>query len=211
MAQSAYASAEASEIQRLKALIPSSLASQIVIVRSTKVNPVLISTEKVGNNRFAVEIDLMQWQQFDLNERDLLFWHEVARVQNGTVKQLPWELAIFGTALAISLMEVVTQNLLLLSVALVVVGLSGNQLYQRNRGERSLREATLADQGAISFALKFGYSFAEANANLSSALTKLSRQASQKTLANKYQTRLRVLEIFASKSQKRPDYYATIY
>lgn len=188
-----------SELQRLETLLPAELHSLVVLTRSTKVNPALIATEKVGKKRFAIQIDLVHWQQLSTNHRDLLFWHEVSRIHNKTVSQFSREKVVMSTGLFFSLVEVISQNILSLSVALVATGLAGYQLYQRNRGERSLREATAADRNAIALAIQFGYSFSQACSSLHAALKILAKRTSQKSLWRKYQVRLRVLEIFAAK------------
>ncbi len=94
MTVSALALTEQSEIQRLKTLLPDELKSQVAIVRTVEVNPLLIRTEKVGKNRSAIQIDLIQWQELNVDQRNLLFWHEVARVQNQTVSRFPWETVV---------------------------------------------------------------------------------------------------------------------
>ncbi len=104
-----------SEIKRLKTLLPPELRSQVIIVRTTKVNSALISARKTGNDRFAVQIDLMRWQQMNLNQRDLLFWHEIAQIKNRTVNQSPNDLIILGLGLCALLVELVVPNLLLLA------------------------------------------------------------------------------------------------
>lgn len=190
---------EVREIQRLEALLPAELMSSVTVRRSTHVDPVCIATEKVDQQRFAIQIDFIRWQQFSISQRDLLFWHEVARIQTKTIPYFAWEFAVMGTALFVSLIEVVSQNLLSFAIALVVTGLAGNQLYQRNRGERSLREATAADRQAIDLAVQAGYSSSDACRALQDALKVLSKQTPQKSRWKKYQVRLRVLEIFAAK------------
>ena len=147
-----------------------------------------------------MQIDLMRWQELNSDQRDLLFWHEVARIQNRTVA-LQWERTVLIIGLLISLTELLSQNLLSLSVSLAVALLAGYQLYQRNQGERSLREATLADQSALNLAVQFGYSLSQAYSSLHNALKTLSSQTSQKSLWRKYQVRLQVLEICAEKKR----------
>lgn len=197
MTQFADVSAENTEIQRLKVLIPSKLRSQVVVARSSRARPKLITSEKLDKQRSAIAIDLIQWEQLPANQRDLLFWHEIARIQNDTVGRFPWEWSVFTAAIGMALTEVAAQNLLFLAIALVVAGLSGNQLYQRNRGERALREATTADQGAIFLALQSGYSFAEATLSLRQAIQQLGRQAVRRA-KTQYKVRLQVLEIFVA-------------
>jgi hypothetical protein len=190
------------ELWRLSNLLPDDLRSQVVIVQSKKVAPSLITTEKVGRNQFSIQIDLIHWQQLNVGQRDLLFWHEAARIQNKTIKKLQWEMPVIGVGLSISLMEVMSHNLFSLSVALLVTGLASYQLYQRNRGERSLREATAADRLAIALAIQSGYSVEQAYSSLQDALNLLAKQTSKKSRWKKYQVRLRVLEILAVKDKK---------
>ena len=194
-------SIETRETQRLEALIPFELRSRLVITQAARVNPALVATE-IGKRQFAIGIDFIRWQQLSVNQRDLLFWHEVSRIQNKNIIRFPWEMVVMGTGLSVSLIEVVSQNVLSLSFALVATVLAGHQLYQRHRGERSLREATAADRGAINLAVQSGYSFAKACSSLQDALKFLTRQPSQKSLWKKYQVRLRALEIFVEKDRK---------
>ncbi len=190
------------ELWRLSNLLPDDLRSQVVIVQSKKVDPSLITTEKVDKNQFSIQIDLIHWQQLNVDQRDLLFWHEAARIQNKTIKKFLWEMPVIGIGLSISLMEVMSQNLFSLSVALFVTGIASYQLYQRNKGERSLREATAADRLAIALAIQSGYSVEQAYSSLQDALNLLAKQTSKKSRWKKYQVRLRVLEILAAKDQK---------
>lgn len=185
------------ELQRLVELLPEGLQSRVTVVqaRSSKTNQALIATEKIGKNRFSIAIDSAHWQQFSVDQRNLLFWHEASKVLNKTVKRFEWEMAVMGAGLSVSLMEIMGQNLLSLSVSLAVTGLAGYQLYQRKWGEHSLRGITAADQGAIDLALQFDYSFLQASSSLQSALEILSKKASQRSLWKKYQVRLSVLEM----------------
>jgi len=181
--------------------VPDKLQSQVAIVRSTEVKPPVITTEKVGRDRYAIQLDLVHWELLPVAQRDLLLWHEVARIQSGTVKSFPWELVVFSSGWGLSLIELVSQNLLLFAIALVVTGLAGNQLYQRNRGERALREATAADQGAIVLATRFGYPLATAYFALQNALTFLSQKTKKFSLKKSYEARLQVLAISAREHQ----------
>jgi Protein of unknown function (DUF3318) len=190
------------ELWRLSNLLPDGLRSQVIIVQSQKVSPSLITTEKVGKNQFSIQIDLISWQQLDVGQRDLLLWYETARIQNKTIKKFLWEMPAIAAGLSISLMEVMSQNLFSLSIALFMTGVASYQLYQRNQGERSLREATAADRRAIALAMQHGYSVEQAYRSLQDALNLLAKQTSKKSRWKKYQVRLRVLEILAVKDKK---------
>ena len=196
-------SIEQTEIQRLKTLLPDALKSQIAIVRTTEVKPALIRSEKVGQNRCAIQIDLVRWEQLGIDHRNLLFWYEVARVKNRTVAQFPWEAVILGAGLGASLLELVSQNIVLFPIALTIAGLSGYQLYQRNRGENSLKEATVADRGAISLATQFGYPLSQAYSSLASGLRVLMAETSKKSQKFRYKVRLQVLDMSLEPNQPR--------
>lgn len=188
------------EFQRLQSLLPVELQPEVAIVRAKKAKPALISTKKVNTRRFTIQIDLTWWQELNSQQRDLLFWHEVARIQNRTVV-IQWERTVLIVGLLASLTELVSENLLSLSVSLAVALLAGYQVYQRSQGERSLREATLADQKALNLAVQFGYSLSQAYNSLHDALQTLSNQTSQKSLWRKYRVRLQVLEICAERKR----------
>jgi hypothetical protein len=194
---------EISEIQRLDELLPLELRSQVAITQSPEIDPPLISTVRINKHQFEIQIDFVCWYEIKPDQRNLLFWHEIARIQHRAIPRSTWEIPIMATGLAFSLIEIFAHNLISLSVALVVTGLSGNQLYQRNRGERSLREAVTCDRTAIYLAIQSGYSFSAAIDSLYDALKVLGRKTSQKSRWKKYQVRLRALEILASSQEKR--------
>jgi hypothetical protein len=194
----ASVSDELCETRRLQALLPPEWRSRITIGRSTKANAALISARKIERNQFAIHIDLERWQQFSSDQRDLLFWHEVSRIQAKTITRLTWEPIVMSVGLSVACKELVSQSLLSFSIGLAITGLAGYQLYQRKRGEQSLREATAADQRAIEMAVEAGYSVSEAYSSLHHALRLLARQATRKSRWKTYQVRLRVLEILAA-------------
>jgi hypothetical protein len=194
--------AEIVELQRLTHLLQIDLQSRISIVRSTEINPSLIATERTKKHRFAIQIDCIRWQKLNANQQDLLFWHEVARIQSKTVPRFGWELPVMAVGLGFALIEVSSQNVISLTAALVAVALAGHQLYQRNRGERSLREVVAADRKAIHFATESGYSFSDASMSLYGALKLLAKSAQQSDW-QRYQVRLRALEILATEREKR--------
>lgn len=204
MAPIADGSAEVSELQRLTHLVPIQIRSRVSVVRSTDIHPPLISTERSQKHRFAIQIDCIRWQRLNPNQKDLLFWHEVARIQSKTVPYWGWELPVMGVGLTLALLEISSQNVISLSAALVAVLLAGYQLYQRNRGERSLREAVSADRQAIYLATVSGYSFSEALRSLYTGLKVLAKSAQQSNW-QKYQVRLRALEILATEREKLED------
>jgi hypothetical protein len=79
------ARAEMSELRRLKTLLPPELQSWVMVEGTTEVNPPLLRTEEIGRDEVEIQIDLVKWEQLALDQRNLLFWHEVARIQNDTI------------------------------------------------------------------------------------------------------------------------------
>jgi Protein of unknown function (DUF3318) len=186
--------AEIQEIQRLEFLLPIELRSRITFARSSQSNSAVIATEKVDRNQFLIQIDWLQWHQLSLNQRDLLLLHEASRIQTDSIVHFSWEPIVMITGLSVAWIEIVSQNFLSLSFALVAIGLAGNQLYQRQRGERSLRTAARADQNAIALAIQSGYSASEAHRSLQEALRVLMRKTPQNARWRKYSVRLSVLD-----------------
>lgn len=190
---------ESPEIERLQKLLPPQLQNRVMLQGTAEIKPPLIKCEKVSRQgQFQIQIDLICWETIPIDQRNLLFWHEVARIQNKTIHKNNWEIAFIAMGLCGSLVEVGTQNILLLSLALTVSGLAGYQLYQRNLGERSLKEATKADQEAIALAIHFGYTLPKAYKSLSKALKTLISQTSKKWLQAHYKARLQVLKVMGN-------------
>jgi len=193
---------EISEFQRLKTLLPKELRGWVTVKEMPEVNPPLIKCRKVSRVRVEIQLDLIRWEQMSMQERDLLFWHEVARIQNNTVRKDTWEIAVLAIGLGGAVVEIWAQNILLLSSALLLSGMVGYHLYQRNSGERSLREATAADKDAIALATRFGYTLPQAYISLGRALKALIAQTPKQRLRAKYEARLQVLKVGAVKAKK---------
>lgn len=187
---------ESPEIKRLQKLLPPQLQNRVMLQGTAEIKPPLIKCEKVTRQgKFQIQIDLICWETIPIDQRNLLFWHEVARIQNKTIHKNNWEIAFIVIGLCSALVEVGTQNILLLSLGLTMSGLAGYQLYQRNLGERSLKDATQADQEAIALAIHFGYTLPKAYKSLSKALKTLISQTSKKWLQAHYKARLQVLKV----------------
>ncbi len=197
MVTSTHDLSDENELQRLQMLLPDELSYCVDLARSTAVNAAMIHTQRLGKHRFSIQLDLIRWQLLTLDQRNLLFWHEVARIQNRAIARNQSDFILLGAGLGTALIDTALQNVLLLSGSLLVAGLAAYQLYQRNRGERSLKQATAADQFAIAIAMQFGYTFSRAYHSLYNALTTLTEQASHHTQQIRYAARQNVLEIFA--------------
>jgi Protein of unknown function (DUF3318) len=187
------------EISRLKNSLPIGWHNRVSILDiSGKENqwdkPSLITTNKKTNNYFLIVIDFRRWQYFDEDARNLLWWHEVALIQQHSIENDRSVIITGATGLVLATSQLISQDIVMLSVGLTIAGLSIFQLYQNRRGERYLRQITQADQGAISIAKQFGYSTSAASTILHSTLKILAAQSTGQA-TNVYHTRLQVLDI----------------
>lgn len=197
------ARAEMSELRRLKSLLPPELQSWVTVEGTTEVNPPLMRTEEIGKDQVEIQIDLAKWDQLALDQRNLLFWHEVARIQNDTITRDGWEMAALAIGLGGAVGELWVQDGLLLVLALALCGVSGFRLYQKNNGERTIREAIEADEKAIALATRFGYSLPNAYKSLGSALKTLIEMTPGKRQRNRYENRLQALKRSAAKAKAK--------
>ncbi|HAT15224.1 MAG TPA: hypothetical protein DCS91_18085 [Microcoleaceae bacterium UBA11344] len=197
------ARAEMSEIRRLKNILPPELQSWVTVEKTIEVNPTLIRSEEIGKDQVEVQIDLIRWEQLAMDQRNLLFWHEVARIQNDTIPRDGWEMAALAIGLGGAVGELWVQDGLLLVLALSLCGISGWRLYQKNNGEKSLKEAVDADEKALALATRFGYTLPNAYKSLGSALKTLIEQTSKKQQRAKYEARLQALKRNAAKAKAK--------
>lgn len=197
------ARAEMSEIRRLKNILPPELQSWVTVEKTIEVNPTLIRSEEIGKDQVEIQIDLIRWEQLAMDQRNLLFWHEVARIQNDTIPRDGWEMAALAIGLGGAVGELWVQDGLLLVLALALCGVSGWRLYQKNNGDKSLKEAIDADEKALTLATRFGYTLPNAYKSLGSALKTLIEQTSKKTQRAKYEARLQALKRNAAKAKAK--------
>ncbi len=197
------AKAEMAELRRLKGLLPPELQSWVTVEKTTEINPPLIRSEEIGKDQVEIQVDLIRWEQLAMDQRNLLFWHEVARVQNDTITREGWEMAALAIGLGGAVGELWVQDVLLLLLALGLCGAAGWRLYQKNNGERVFREATEADDKAIALATRFGYSIPNAYKSLASALKTLIDQTPGRRLRSRYEARLQALKRSAAKAKSK--------
>ena len=197
------AKAEMSELRRLKGLLPPELQSWVTVEGTTEVNPPLIRCEEIGKDQVEVQIDLVKWDTMAMDQRNLLFWHEVARIQNDTIPKDGWEMAALAIGLGGAVGELWVQDGLLLLLALALCGVSGWRLYQKNNGEKRLKELVEADEKAISLATRFGYSLPNAYKSLGSALKTLIDITPSKRQRSAYEARLSALKRSANKAKSK--------
>jgi Protein of unknown function (DUF3318) len=191
------------ELRRLKTLLPPELQSWVTIEVSTAVNPQLITCEELGKDEVEIQIDMPKWDQLAIDQRNLLFWHEVARVQADTIPKDGWEMAALAIGLGGAVGELWVQDALLLVLALGLSGFAGYRIFMKNNGEKTLKEATEADERAISLATRFGYTLPNAYKSLGSALKSLIDQTPKKRLRAKYESRLAALKKSAAKAKSQ--------
>jgi hypothetical protein len=193
------------ELRRLKTLLPPELQSWVMIEASTEVNPPIIHTEELGKDEVEIAIDLAKWENLAIDQRNLLFWHEVARIQNDTITREGWEMAALAIGLGGAVGELWVQDGLLLLLALALCGISGYRLWQKNSGEKSLKEAIEADEKAIQIATRFGYTMKNAYQSLGSAFKTLIEQTPNRGQRKKYEERLQALRRSAAKAKQRQE------
>lgn len=190
-----------SELRRLKSLLPPELQSWVMVEGTTEVNPPLIRCEELSRDEVEVQIDLAKWENLALDQRNLIFWHEVARIQNDTIPKEGWEMAALAIGLGGAVGELWVQDGLLLILAVGLCGISGYRLWQKNNGDRVLQEAIQADEKAIALATRFGYTLPNAYKSLGSALKTLIEQTPNRRSRKKYESRLQALRRSASKAK----------
>lgn len=200
---SATARTEMGELRRLRTLLPPELQSWVTVEATTVVNPPLVTCEEVGKDQVEIQIDLARWEQLARDQRNLLFWHEVARIQNDTIPRDGWEMAALAIGLGGAVGELWVQDGLLLLLALALCGVSGYRLYQRNNSQQSLAKVTAADEQAIALATRFDYTLPNAYKSLGSALKTLIEQTPGRRARKQYEARLQALKISASKAKSR--------
>lgn len=197
------AKAEMSELRRLKTIMPPELQSWVSVEGTTEVNPPLIRSEEVGSDQVEIQIDLVKWDALAMDQRNLLFWHEISRVQSDTIPKDGWEMAALAIGLGGAVGELWVQDILLLILALSLCGVSGYRLYVKNNGEKQLKVMTDADEKAIALATRFGYTLPNAYKSLGSALKTLIDQTSSKNQRQKYERRLQALKRSANKAKNK--------
>ncbi len=192
-----------SELRRLRGLLPPELQSWVSVEATTAVNPPLITSEEIGKDEVEILIDMVKWEQLAIDQRNLLFWHEVGRVQNDTIPRDGWEMAALAIGLGGAVGELWVQDGLLLLLALALCGVSGWRLWQKNNSDKVVQDLINADERAIALATRFGYSLPNAYKSLGSALKFQIEQSPKKKLRSRYESRLDALKKSAAKAKAK--------
>ncbi|MGI0488654.1 DUF3318 domain-containing protein [Pantanalinema rosaneae CENA516] len=192
-----------SELRRLRSLLPPELQSWVSVEATSSVNPPLITSEEIGKDEVEILIDMVRWEQLATDQRNLLFWHEIGRIQNDTIPKDGWEMAALAIGLGGAVGELWVQDGLLLLLALALCGVSGWRLWQKNSNDRVIKDLIEADERAIALATRFGYTLPNAYKSLGSALKTLIDQSPKKKLRSQYETRLDALKKSAAKAKAK--------
>ena len=190
-----------SELQRLKSLLPPENESWVFIEAAIAIDPPLITLEEIGRDEVEIQIDLEKWDNFALDHRNLLFWHEVGKIQNDTIPRDGWEMAALAIGLGGAIGELWVQDGLLLLLALGLSGFAGYRLYTKNNSEKKLQDAIFADERAIDLACRFGYSIPNAYKSLGGALKELIDKTRKKKKRGFFEDRLDALRKSAEKAR----------
>ncbi len=190
-----------SELQRLKSLLPPENESWVFVEAAAAIDPPLITLEEIGRDEVEIQIDLDEWDNFAIDHRNLLFWHEVGKIQNDTIPRDGWEMAALAIGLGGAIGELWVQDGLLLLLALGLSSFAGYRLYIKNNSEKKLQDAIFADERAIDLACRFGYSIPNAYKSLGGALKELIEKTRKKKKRSFYEDRLDALRKSAEKAR----------
>jgi len=190
-----------SELQRLKNLLPPENESWVFVEAAAAIDPPLITLEEIGRDEVEIQIDLDEWDNFAIDHRNLLFWHEVGKVQNDTIPRDGWEMAALAIGLGGAIGELWVQDGLLLLLALGLSSFAGYRLYLKNNSEKKLQDAIFADERAIDLACRFGYSIPNAYKSLGGALKELIEKTRKKKKRSFFEDRLDALRKSAEKAR----------
>ena len=190
-----------SELQRLKSLLPPENESWVFVEASAAIDPPLITLEEIGRDEVEIQIDLDEWDNFAIDHRNLLFWHEVGKIQNDTIPRDGWEMAALAIGLGGAIGELWVQDGLLLLLALGLSSFAGYRLYLKNNSEKKLQDAIYADERAIDLACRFGYSIPNAYKSLGGALKELIEKTRKKKKRSFFEDRLDALRKSAEKAR----------
>ena len=190
-----------SELQRLKSLLPPENESWVFVEAAAAIDPPLITLEEIGRDEIEIQVDLDEWDNYAIDHRNLLFWHEVGKIQNDSIPRDGWEMAALAIGLGGAIGELWVQDGLLLLLALGLSSFAGYRLYIKNNSEKKLQDAIFADERAIDLACRFGYSIPNAYKSLGGALKELIEKTRKKKKRSFFEDRLDALRKSAEKAR----------
>ena len=154
-----------------------------------------------GDDEVEIQVDLEKWDALALDHRNLLFWHEVGRIQNDAIPRDGWEMAALAIGLGGAIGELWVQDGLLLVLAMGLSGFAGYRLYLKNNSEKRLQDAIAADERAINLATRFGYTLPNAYKSLGGALKERIEQTRKKRQRSFFEDRLEALRKSAGRAR----------
>lgn len=181
------------EVKRLRSLLPSELQSWVDIHVTGTYKPELISCTDALGDRVAIELDLAHWQELPREHRDMLFLHQVARIQSDTVPKEGWEKSAFLIGLGGAVGEVWVQDTWLLLFSLALASVAGAKLYRKRRNRQAVRDIYAADRKAVQLATQVGYPPSTAQLSLISALQSQCNRAQSSELKTQFRARAQAL------------------
>ena len=181
--------------------MPPENESWVFVEAAAAIDPPLITLEEIGRDEVEIQIDLDEWDNFAIDHRNLLFWHEVGKIQNDTIPRDGWEMAALAIGLGGAIGELWVQDGLLLLLALGLSSFAGYRLYLKNNSEKKLQDAIYADERAIDLACRFGYSIPNAYKSLGGALKELIEKTRKKKKRSFFEDRLDALRKSAEKAR----------
>ena len=190
-----------SELQRLKGLLPPEMQSWVFVEAAAAADPPLVSLEEIGRDEVEIQVDLEKWDALALDHRNLLFWHEVGRIQNDAIPRDGWEMAALAIGLGGAIGELWVQDGLLLVLAMGLSGFAGYRLYLKNNSEKRLQDAIAADERAINLATRFGYTLPNAYKSLGGALKERIEQTRKKRQRSFFEDRREALRKSAGRAR----------
>lgn len=190
------------EIRRLQDLLPPELQAWVKVLNADGVRPPLITCEEAGGDEVVILVDMVRWERLAEDQRNLLYWHEVARIQNDAVPKDGWEVAALAIGLGGAVGELWVQNGLLFVLALGICGVAGFQLWRKGTSKKDIRNLIEADQGAIRLAVRNGYPLPAAYKSLGSALKIMLSDVSKGRSRTLIEKRLDALRAEANKARR---------
>ena len=181
------------ELERLERLLPPELRSWVDITITGAFKPDLISCAEAPGDRVSVDIDLSRWQVLPQEHRDLLFLHQVARIQTNNVPHEGWEKSALLIGLGGAVGEIWVQDTWLLLLSLMLATVAGLRLYRQNRNRYAVQQIYAADRKAIDLAIRAGYPSPVAYHSLLAALQEQCNRAQSSQLKTQYRARLEAL------------------
>ncbi|MEL7084395.1 MAG: DUF3318 domain-containing protein [Cyanobacteria bacterium P01_A01_bin.3] len=181
------------EVKRLRSLLPPELQSWVDIHITGTYKPELISCVDALGDRIAIELDLAHWQELPREHRDLLFLHQVARIQSDTIPKEGWEKSALLIGLGGAVGEIWVQDTWLLLLSLALASVAGTRLYRKRRNRQIVRDIFSADRKAVVLATQLGYASHAAQLNLILALQDQCNRAQNVELKTQYRARAEAL------------------